>query len=93
MLLTARTTHTSVEIIELKNRLKLRSDICRYLIRALGCSAAGCFALIILQGFHPWGFQMDPPLLRWLCGVTIAKCGVLLAVFINAVCGTTKQRK
>jgi hypothetical protein len=73
------------EVLELQNRLKIRSDICRFLIKTLRFSTISCFALIVLQGFHPWGFQMDAALLKWLCAVTIAKSGVLLAVFTNAV--------
>jgi len=76
---------TALEALELQNRLRIRSQICRYLIKALGCSTAACFGLIILQGFHAWGFQMDDSLLRWLCGATIVKSGILLFVFTNEV--------
>jgi hypothetical protein len=81
----------SIERLELKNRLKVRSDICEFLIKSLGFSTVCCFGLIILQGFHPFGFQMDAALLKWLCGTTIAQSGVLLTVFTNAVWQRTSR--
>jgi hypothetical protein len=80
-----RQPHPDPDILELRNTLIIRSNICRFLIKALGFSTVCCFALIFLQGFHAWGFEMDAILLKWLCGVTVAKSSVLFAFFTNAV--------
>jgi len=72
-------------LLEAENMLQIRSHICRFLVKHLGFSTACCFGLIILQGFHPFGFQMDAGLLKWLCGATIAQSGVLLTIFTKAV--------
>lgn len=79
------TPESSLEALELQNRLRIRSEICHFLIRVLGCSTAACFGLIVLQGFHPWGFQMDPLLLKSIVGATVIQSGTLLAVFVNGV--------
>jgi hypothetical protein len=80
-----------IEVLELENRLKIRSDICGCLIKALRFSIACCFGLVILQGFHPWGFKMDAALLKYLCGATIVQSGALLAVFANSVWHKTEK--
>jgi hypothetical protein len=75
----------SLEALELKNRLKIRSDICRFLIKALGFSTACCFLLIFLQGFRAWGFQMDGGFLRWLTGATVVQLVAFLGIFTREV--------
>ena len=69
--------------VELQNRLHIRSSICCFLIKALGWSIACCFCIIFLNGFHPFGFEADATLVKWLCAVTVAKLAVLLAIFVK----------
>jgi hypothetical protein len=78
-------THACLEVLELENRLKIRSDICRFLTRYPRVSTACCFTLIFLQGFHAWGFQMNESFLRWLCALTIGQRVALLGIFARAV--------
>src|SRR5690348_16447588 len=75
-------SESSLDAMELHNILTIRLDICRFLIKSLGFSTVCCFALIFFQGFHPWGFKVEPAFLEWLCGVTIAKTVALMAVFV-----------
>ena len=74
-----------LEVIELKNRISIRTEICRFLMKALSFSTVCCFALVFLQGFQAWGFKISESFLRWLCGATIAQIAILLGVFTRAV--------
>jgi hypothetical protein len=87
-----KTLPRSAAVLEIKNKLQLRSEICRFLIRSLGWSMACCFMLIILQGFHAWGFRMSESLLRWVCGATIGQGLALFSVFVKEVWGTGHRK-
>jgi len=43
------------------------------------------FGLILLNGFHPWGFQMDGALLKCFYASTVAQIALLFGVFVRAV--------
>jgi hypothetical protein len=73
------------DALESRNRLKIRWAICAFLIESLRRSIVACFGLILLQGFHPFGFHMDAPLLHSLCGSTIIQSGALLGLFAREV--------
>ncbi|MGP8199785.1 MAG: hypothetical protein ACLQU4_09825 [Limisphaerales bacterium] len=71
------------ELLELKNRHRIRLMICKFLIFALGFSIVCCFLLIFL--FLATGHELSESFLQRLCGVTIAQAAVLLAVFVRSV--------
>jgi hypothetical protein len=72
-----------LKVLELQSRLKIRSTICNFLIRALGFSIVSCVALIFLNGFQPCGFHVDESFLKWFGGATVAQLAVLLGVFVT----------
>jgi hypothetical protein len=71
--------------LELQNRAQIRFIICVFLLLALGFSIVCFFGLILLNGFHTWGFHMDDSFVKWLCGATIAQVAVILGIFARAV--------
>jgi hypothetical protein len=73
------------DFLELKNRLRIRWEISRFLIRALGSSMIVCFSLLFLDGFHLLGFKVDDGLLRWLLGGTVLQAVSLLTIFAREV--------
>lgn len=73
----------AAELQELKNRLTIRSTICRFLLKALGRSTVVCYVLIFLQAFELWGFHMDPTLLATIVGATIVQTTALVGVFLK----------
>jgi len=75
----------SPELLELKNRLKIRSWICLFLMLALGFSIYKCFSLIFYYLEH--GHQLGESFVKWLCAVTIAQIAVMLFVFVRSVWG------
>lgn len=75
----------SPELLELKNRLRIRSWICLFLMLALGFSIYKCFSLIFYYLEH--GHQLGESFVKWLCAVTIAQIAVMLSVFVRSVWG------
>jgi hypothetical protein len=71
------------EVLELKNRLRIRTSICWFLMAALGYSVYRCFDLVSL--YLQTGHQISERFLQWLCGATIAQVAVLLGVFVHGV--------
>jgi hypothetical protein len=71
----------STDVLELKNRLMIRVWLGRYLVKTTPYYSAAVFGLVVLQGFHPFGFTMDSRLLGLIVGAVIVTNGALLRVF------------
>ena len=74
-----------LERLELENRLMIRAWLGRYLVKATPYYNVACIGLVLLQGFHPFGFSIDTRLLGVIVGAVIVKHGVLLRVFGQGV--------
>jgi hypothetical protein len=72
---------TPPEVLELRNRLMIRSWLARHLVKVSPYYGAGGMALLLLQGFRPLGFHLDTPILAAVIGAVIVTHGVLLKVF------------
>jgi hypothetical protein len=73
----------SPDLLELKNRLKIRTMLCWFLMMTLGFSIACCFALIFVYLWR--GHEFSEAFVKWLCGATVAQIAVFLGVFVRSV--------
>jgi len=62
-----------------------QKQIVTFLLCAYGFLLFVTTAIILLQGFHLWGFALDPALLKWLGAATIGEIGGLLLITFRAV--------
>jgi hypothetical protein len=64
-------------------RVGLQGEIVSFLLRAYGSLLAATVAIILLQGFHLFGFDLDARFLNWLGGATVGQIVGLLALTIR----------
>jgi len=65
-------------------RLESQRNILNFLLAAYGYLLVVTTAILFLQGFRAWGFQLDGSLLKWLGAATIGEIGGLLALTFRA---------
>lgn len=76
-------TLTPKEFIEREDALStiaLRRTAVKFLFWAYGGLLAGTVGIILLQGFHVWGFDLERGFLHWLGGVTLAEVASLAVI-------------
>jgi hypothetical protein len=67
-------------LFEIRADARVRWHASRFLAKALGGSLAATFGIIILQGFHLWGFTLSEPFLHWLGAATVGELAGLAAM-------------
>jgi len=72
---TSGASQDSPSLLQTRAEIRIRSQASRFLAKALGCSLTATFGIIVLQGFHLWGFSLPEPFLNWLGGATIGQVG------------------
>ena len=65
--------------------VEFQQQIVTFLLVAYGFLLVMTVAVLMLQGFHAWGFSLDGSLLRWLGVATIGEIGGLLLLTFRAV--------
>ena len=74
-----------LEVLEVQNKLKIRSSIFYFLMITWGLSIVCSWIIVFLQGFHAWGFQISDSSLKWFFTSTIAQSAVFFGMFAKAV--------
>jgi len=67
-------------LIQAKTDARIRSHASRFLEKAFGRSLAAIIVIIVLQGFHLWGFSLSEPFLHWLGAATIGEIAGVAAM-------------
>ena len=65
--------------------VEFQQQIVTFLLGAYGFLLVATVGIILLQGFHAWGFALDASFLRWLGMATIGEIGGLLLLTFRAV--------
>lgn len=65
-------------------RFDLQRQVVVFLMWAYGFLLLTTMAILLLQGFHAWGFSLDRDLLKWLGGATVGEIGGLLFLTFRA---------
>jgi hypothetical protein len=69
----------------LEHQIELEKLIVRFLLCAYIFLLVATVAIIFMQGFKAWGFQLDSGFLKWLGVATIGDVGGLLTLTFGAV--------
>ncbi len=65
--------------------VEFQQQIVTFLLGAYGFLLVATVAIVLLQGFHAWGFALEASFLRWLGAATIGEIGGLLLLTFRAV--------
>ena len=72
-----------LEALEIKIRLLIRLIVCFSLVFGVVASVFAALIFLLLEGFHPFGFQIDPTLLKWFLGITIGEVIGAFVVYVK----------
>jgi len=68
-----------------RSDIKQKERILTFLHRAYGGLLTATVIIIILQGFHLWGFNLEAAFLNWLGLATVGEVGGLITLVYGAV--------
>jgi len=68
---------------ETRAAIRLRTQAFCFLRRAFGFSLGATFGIIVLQGFHLWGFQLSDGFLNWLGVATVGQVAGLFTMVLR----------
>jgi len=71
--------------VTLQHQISLQKVIIYFLISAYGFLLVSVISIIVLLGFHAYGFSLSEGFLRWLGGATVGTVGGLLTLTFGAV--------
>ena len=81
----------SPELLELRNRLMLRTWLCWFLMLTLGYSVHRCYSLIFY--YLEQGHALSEAFLVGLVSATVAQVATILTIFVRFVWKTPQTRK
>ena len=70
----------SLTLLQTRAEIRIRSQASRFLAKAFGFSLTATFGIIMVQGFHVWGFTLSETFLNWLGVATIGQVAGLLSM-------------
>lgn len=62
-----------------------QNKMINFLLVAYAFLLVATMAIILLQGFHAWGFALEAPFLKWLGAATIGEVAGLLVITYKSV--------
>ena len=79
------------EVSDLRQDTRLRGRFSNQILVYLYAFSFFCGACILLQGFHPYGFKLDTPVLVTLVGGTAASAFGLVSVVLSGLFNVAKK--
>jgi hypothetical protein len=77
------TTSQNLRRVEVKSRIRVRTESALFLRKTFGFSLFMTFGIIFCQGFHVWGFHLSDAFLHWLGAATVGQVSALLAMVLR----------
>ena len=79
------------EVSDLRQDTRLRGRFSNQILVYLYAFSFFCGACILLQGFHPYGFKLETPVLVTLVGGTAASAFGLVSVVLSGLFNVAKK--